>query len=591
MPVWTYRFSDPVEPGALVTLALARFPADRALTGVVLEPGGEEERANACVRFVWDDRGLQRVVHTTTDTEGRFALLADEPGRIGALHAWVYGHPFRSTAIDPIPAGTTNVAIVLGAPSKLTLDVRDPEGQAIAGASATFAWVLAGMPYRDYPGPRQRPGEAPWWELPAIPFHVTVGAGDFQPLALGPLDPAQVGSRLVVRLERLPRLRGRVTHAGRPVAGAELSLRRRVQREPLDVELRPGTFWNRIAVTDAEGRFDVAWRLGGECELSAWSAELGGGTLGPLELDLARLPEALQIELVRPPGRIQGQVELPADHSPREIWLTASGGSGYMRLRPDGAFVLPSLPPGPTLVHVVESYDDEEDLLPFDGDWFWTSHGPARAPDWLAIEPAFEIDVRSGETVRLDIDLTAPAACRLEGRLRVNGAPPPHRPRGPDMYWDSGPRVRLDRGDDCGFVSRTELAADGTFTLQAQRPGTYRLQIDVPTAGGHEWVLFDRVRLERGTRSWEQDLPAGTLRVLPSEAGGELTPFEGHVRWQGPDSLRVFARFAEADAATRAVVYHVPAGRIELCGDTLAERSVLLVTDVPARGTQTVTSP
>jgi hypothetical protein len=151
--------------------------------------------------------------------------------------------------------------------------------------------------------------------------------------------------------------------------------------------------------------------------------------------------------------------------------------------------------------------------------------------------------------------------------------------------------VSLDRGDH-GFVSRTELAADGTFVLQANAPGTYRLQIDVPMEGKHEWTLLDAVRLESGTQRWEQDLPTGGLRVLPRTATGSVTAFDGKVRWQGPAGLRVFLRFARAHEATREVHFPaVPVGPIQLVQDSPDERKVLLESEVVGGETRTVQLP
>ena len=585
-PDWTYGFSEATEPGEEVTVALAPLPRERALTGVVLQPDGKP-KPGAYLRFVWDDRGRQRYVYGSTDTEGRFLLLADEPGRIGALHVSVYELAFRSTAVDPIRAGTHDIELRLGEPRFLTLEVRGSDGGILDNASATFYWELAGQVFRDYPGPKRERGRL-WWERPSVPFYVDVRANDHAARRVGPLKPEEVGEKLVVHLETYPRLRGVVTHAGEPVAGASVSLS------------QPGKKWYPRTVTDEAGRFDMALRSAGIYELSAWSREHGEGVLGPIELDPALQNDGLEIEITRAPGSITGMVVVPPDRDPREIWLTTTRGHGYMRLTPDGSFVLPDLPAGRLSVLILQGYDLGEFRPPLStsgtsrpaGAWFSISHGPSRAPEWLTAPSTYEVEVVSGATVELVLDLAAPPPCRLEGRILLDGAPPPYQPREREMYWDSGPRVTLYRLDSSTHVSRVRLLADGTFVVHANDPGAYRLSVAVPTSAGHELLFTDRVELVEGVVSWVLDLPTGSVSILPMENDGVVLSFAGALRRRGPGDLTIFARHGKPDDATRVVSYAVvPAGRVELVRSEESEAEVLLEAEIVAGETTTVRSP
>lgn len=609
-PEWAYHVSEPTAAGEEVVLVLSRLPGARVVSGVVLRPDGVPQQG-AYVRFVWNDRGEEAHARCISGPRGDFTLLADRGAR-GTLHARMPKLELRSTAAT-VAAGTTGIELRLGEPRRLTLDLRDQLGRP-ADAHVEFFWELEGFLLQDYPGQRRVAGEPPSWELPTVPFHLEVVSPLYERVRLGPFDPEEVGSRLTIDVRAFPRVRGRVTRDGAPVEGAQVTLRGVRPPPHVDVELTravrpPGS----AGKTDADGRFDLDLRAteAATYELHAWERKLGEGTLGPIELDPGGVLEELEIELTRPPGAIAGRVVLPADHDPAEIWLTATDGHGYSPLAADGSFLLTDLPPGPVTVHVVASHAVSGAPMPVSttvsqraGDaWFYVSHGPECAPDWLPVQPAFEVDVRAGETVALDIDLVEPAAFELTGRFLLNGEPPPYRPTKGGMYWDRAPQVALDRGGGRPgeYLSRTDLARDGSFAVRANETGTYRLMIRVPTVGDDhpqawavDWVVLDRVRLD-GEGPWEHDVPAGSLRVLPREKDGQIFPFDGKLCWKGPGDLRIFVPGGDSgarDATTRAVFYpQVPAGRIELFHDTPEGRVTVLEAEVRPGETTTVRLP
>lgn len=555
-PEWTYHDIAPVEAGSSVTITLQAWPAERTLSGVVLTPDGKPRRG-AYVGFVWDDHGLKQMVTTSTDTEGRFWLLAGETGVRGALHAYVWQHRFRSAAIDPVEVGATDVNLQLGPSRLLEVEVRDMQGEPVEHAKATFSWQLAGHPHQDYPGPQRRDDGVLWWELPSVPFYVDVVAPDHEEAHLGPLDPDEVGERLVVQLVAQPRVRGVVTHEGQPVPDVEVSY------------APPDSRYRARAKTDADGRFDVAIRKPDTYTFRAWSPVLGEGETAALDLSAEQLehgvPE-LEIPITRAPGSIEGRVIVPSDHDPRELWLTTRRAPGYMRLEPDGRFRMPQLPPGPHTVRVLQGYDRGDVDLPVStsgtsrpaGEWFSITHGPARAPAWWQGPQTVQVDVPAGGTVKLDLDFTAPPACRFVGRLTLDGAPPPHRPITRGMYWDHGPRVVLHRGDEYDWVARVPLGSDGSFVLDAAVPGTYWLEIDVPAGERNGFTIRDQVELSAGVQEWTHDLALGTLEVLDSE-GVSVRAGE----WQsGGLSGRIGRR--SRDYAIGATRFRVPAGTLRL---------------------------
>ena len=218
------------------------------------------------------------------------------------------------------------------------------------------------------------------------------------------------------------------------------------------------------------------------------------------------------------------------------------------------------------------------------------SHGPGRAPEWLRSEPTFDVQVVAGEQVSLTIDLTRTGACVLEGQVLVNGAPPRYAPRTQGGWYISPtPRVVLDRGDGMDYASRAELDEQGRFQLQASKPGTYRLRIEVPVGEDFEWWIFDAVQLEPGTTTWTRDFTTGSARVLTGvdDDWGVLSE-QGALRWRGPGDLRVFSFDPGVDDEAHTLSFDaVPTGTVRFFVDQTTEREVLIEEEIRA-GAETV---
>lgn len=599
LPMSGYHFSEPLEMGDEVTIALAPLPQDRLLHGVVLQPDGKTG-VQAKVRFVWMDRGEQQVKMSYSDERGTFTLLLDKAGQVGALHASLSDYSFRSTALDPIAAGNTNIQIVLGEPRYLTLELRDPDGSEILQPRIECSWLLAGSKYRD--GGRNYLGwEFPFdWELPDCPFYLSIYALNYEDLHLGPLHEDQVGSLLSVQMKPLPRLHGRVTRNGMPVEAATVSMHPDRESESLFQMSEPLLYARGNPVeTDESGQFSLVLKREGRCVLRAWSPKAGEGWTGALQLDSSELPQNLEIAITDAPGSVTGKVIIPPGHEASEIWLTTNRGRGFKPLEPDGSFTMLDMPPGPLAIRIRKSFGGNSSFQPLsttvsrsDAGWVLMSHGPERAPDWLTIEPAFEVEVLSGQTVSTVLDLTNAELPSLDGRLLLNEEPVLIPPPAQLLWSEETPRVVLDRGHWMPYVSRTELSDNGSFTLRAQEQGEYFLSITIPIEDDLRLHLRDQVTLSKSNVFWERDIPTGSLRVLPRDRDGVVTEFRGEIHWIGSGDMSAVAYRGQEDRQSREVFYpSIPAGKIQLIWRSGGERELLLEGVVVAGQTTTVQCP
>lgn len=546
--------AEPVPPAASVQWAEDAARA-YSITGIVRQPDGTP-CPTASVRYVWDEEGRRNEAAATSLEDGRFELEVGKAvsGDLLACAYFTYGQSARRD----VASGEQGVELVLGGFELLTVEVRDERGVVLEQAEAQFSWLLAGHLVQD----SRRRGEltgARSWERPPVDFGVSVTAYGHRSQRFGPFDPAALGALLVLELEALPQVHGRVTHAGRAVPGARVGLQRVARSGANEHDVEP---LGSTRGCDAEGRFVLVQPGVGEFELVAFADTLGEGRLGPLTLDGARDVTGLELELTRAPGSIEGRVILPAGHGPEEIWLSTSAASGFRALRPDGTFLLPDLRPGRCTVVVLAGGPAIDDAP---GErWLHVTHGPSRAPEWLATEPTYTLEVRSGERVRLDIDLASPAACRLVGTLRLDGRAPVLRAAGARNVVRYEPHVVLDRGSKMTRQSAADVDTEGSFTLAAHGPGEYRLELKLGLDGtpSEAWRVLARVELHDGVVPWRLDVDTGSLRVVAS--GGERLPALTVV-WKGPGGEEVQVQYPELEnAGTRALFQRVPAGRVRL---------------------------
>jgi len=561
--------------------------AGRVLAGVVLLPD-RTPAPKARLSFVWRDDGRAREVRAWGDGAGRFAFALEAPDLEGELVACDLDQRASPVVRSGVRAGASDLELVLGPPSLLTLEVRDAHERPVADVAANVTWQIGGAPVSGDAPPDSVGGEPVRWPRPPAPFTVSLFSPAFAEVRFGPFDPAQLGETLVLHVERYPTLSGRVIRRGEPVSGASVQLTSSAPRTALDVELeapRLGGFGR----TDDHGEFQFPYYRPGPYDLRAWADGKGASESRPLALD-GNPVEGLELELAHDTGAIEGRVRLPSGREAQELWLSVSSG-GYRRLHADGTFRLPDLLPGACRIRVVKGMGF--DLGEGAEEWIHISHGPSRPPDWLPVQPTYTVEVHSGETAHLDIDLVTPAAYRLRGVLHLDGRTPSVRTPIRSTA-EVPPRIALDRGQIFDLVSTTDLAADGSFTLEAAEPGTYRLRTELELAGGklERWTVLDRVVLTADPAEWRLDVATGSLRVLPADVASSLGSFRAFVRWAGAAEQRVFVHNPDYDASRGARLFpHVPAGTVQLVEDGTNGRRVLLECEVRAGETTEVRWP
>lgn len=557
----------PVEPERMPLAAeehaLARADAQEealtaaTITGLVRDPHGRPVRA--FVRYVWNDRGRFRDANAWSGKDGRFVLELPRADTTGDLLASVYQHEWSPTAKLGVTAGSQDLELTLGPPSFFEVVLRDREGAPIPSPWFHFYWELAGFRVQDYPGPRG--DHAKRWATSPVPFWISAQsyAARGEPWH-GPFDPRDVGARLVLEMERLPVVRGRVLRAGAPIAGAwvELEPLSDASSEALGVALSPHGPNGR---TDAEGRFEIHALARGRHGPVAFHDKHGSGRALAVELDGAHGLEGLEIELDTAPGALLATVILPQGRSPSDIWLTVSGGSGYRTSRADGSFSLPDLEPGIHQVSVTDSDDGHgEDR------WIQMTHGPG-SPDWLAQEFTFEAEVLTGETRAIELDLSRPPACRLQGAVSIGT-----RFLGTQdiREWAAGrspsyqtPRLALDHGNPWEHDAAVTLDPEGRFLVGVAAPGTRRLFLELrfPELDLH-WEVTDTVELVTGVREWNLALERGSLRLRPPDP--ERPIWSGPVLdWHAEGNLAIRVLYPLTEEADGSVLYHhVPAGTV-----------------------------
>jgi len=545
------------EPGAAdAAEPRARWAEDvlRAggVQGTARLPDGEPA-SGVTVHFAWNDHGSPRLRSARTERDGSFFLEVEEGAR-GELLAWDH-FPHAPAHLAEVRAGTRGLEVNLGPAAALTLDVVDRDGRSVRPARVRYSWPLAGLEAAGPEGVSEYLDEPVRWPRSPIPFLVEVSSPEHRRTRLGPLDPARIGPVLTVVLDPLPRVRGRVVQAGMPVEGARLAL------VPEGTGTVPSQAFRNPA-TGADGAFDLSQPPPGRYELRAYQAPLGEGRLGPIVLDGSADVEGLVVPLTTALGSIEGRVLLPPGHAPDEVCLRFSTTRGFGRLQPDGSFTWADVPAGTCTVSVLDGRRLNAVALQHQHDLEWSE--PGDPPAWLAATPQATVEVRPGETARLEIDLANAAACLLAGAVRIDGAPPPLRDTWPkDPGIDAGPAAVLDTSSRSQPQSTADLDARGAFELTAQGPGTYRLRLVLRLGDENErWRVEDSVELAQGTLPWTLSVATAPLSVqcAPGTALASLA-----VVWQAPGGATVRVRYPEIDRERgQALFRRVPVGRVRV---------------------------
>ena len=354
-------------------------------------------------------------------------------------------------------AGTSGVELRLAPPSFFTVEVRDEQERPVESESPHFDWLLAGHRVEDYPH------HGPSWARSPVPFFVRVSPYEYKDGQFGPFDPASVGERLVLHVERYPCLRGRVTLAGAAIEDADVLLLRLVDN---DEEARFGGTWQRVVHSDEEGRFDFN-QFAGRYELWARSPAHGESAHLSLDLDGVHDRDGIELELDRSFGAIEGQVTVPAGHVPAEValWTPAGLTDTWVCARWRRRAIPPARLPAafrsdrlrsPELGHGRRAF-------PFRGE-----RRPARL---IGCDPSVLHRRRHARArPRIDIDLASPPRCRLAGVSRERpGRPALGTPR--RLTARTGARLELRSTRTVASARHGELGPCHLLQVQLELEG------------------------------------------------------------------------------------------------------------------------
>ncbi len=573
----------------LVELVTRPVPDQQRIAGRVLAPDGTPTYAT--LTFVWKDEGIlrQRSAHSDRQSGG-FAIHLDEPRLEGGILATTHRDKLGSVFLEPVQGGEHGLVVKLREPRFFELDVRDRDDRPIQGFGARFHRRILGSWLHDFPGPSAGRGEPLRWGVPDVPFRIDVSAYGFEDTEHVVEDPSRIGSVLIVHLDALARVEGVVRAGGQAVEGASVTLEYLDTRQRLeDVEFEDVRFriwWQGGAKTDAQGRFSFPIKSSGEFRLRAKHPVYGEGMLGPLTIDSERGANSLELELDRALVTIEGRVLPPAGYSAQELWLGFEGpGDGFL-LAPnaEGWFRARELSAGTWMIRVLPALDVFGEHNPEDK--FYVTHGPDEPPEWLGDDARLVLELAPGVVESVELDLAAPAPCRLAGSVVVDGAPLPLRKEPTIRRWDLERRhAFLEIATDGSYreIGRAILDDDGRFRLAAREPGVYRMRLQLWTQNWERWEIFDRVALEGGERIWSLEVETGAMRIR-TEDEGLRRALRGRwsYRWLGPREIRVFLNLVAFEEDGVFLFSHLPAGRGELFAEGTNERRVLATPTIEA---------
>jgi len=531
-----------------------------ALRGRVLTPTGEP-CGGATLRFATVRRGRAELEQTKSGPDGRFELVPAASAARGDLLATADAHEFAPAVRRDVAAGPEELELVLAPGQTFAVRFVDAQGVALEPHQLSFHWMLAGVTRED---DEDALGKQRWIRSP-VPFRIHVNDPALVNDWCGPFEPSTIGDVLVVDVRRRALVRGIVRAGGAPVAGAEVRL-----ESVAAPASEPGRVLTRTQ-TDARGEF--LWRLTA-AETSGPLAfrpvafhALHGRGLGPeLVCDGQRDLDGLEIELNEPLGRIEGRILLPPERDAGE--LVVQLGSRARTPREDGSFLLPEVEPGLQTVGVAPGTPE----WPRDA-WQWLSSEPVH---WLGHKPTWNVEVRSGATSELTLDLATPAPVRIEGRIELGKAIMDASTLG--NFAARG--VTFQRDGVPGVEGQAFLDAAGRFAAGFAKPGARRFELQIMLSHRGDgtgdpqlnpslfvtstWTVRDSLELVPGLNDWDLVLAPGALRLRAPGAELELSPGPD-LHWQGPGECTVDVQGWAAlyDSSQEALTYaEVPPGRV-----------------------------
>jgi RNA polymerase sigma-70 factor (ECF subfamily) len=387
-----------------------------AITGVVLTPAREPlPHARVRVEARMAASSFQETI--AADEHGRFVYDPRQPC-VAKLEASDPEASWRGARRADVRGGARGVELVLAEPRWIELAVRQPDGAAPAEFRVRTIPLLAS-------GARGYPLEAEGHEghlrlaVPLDRFALEVDAAGFARALLGPFEPESAPAELTCALEGMPGLRGRVTFAGNPVAGARLELRAYAQEGSyVETQGFPTRLWVEAEETThsgADGSFVLTGREAGTRTILCEAEGFALGELGPLDVSPETGSAGLELELTRG-GSIEGQVRTAPGVAPAGIIVGANRFDTHPRtLRTDeqGRFRFDGLAPGDWRIERVREELDPKDLN------FLVD--PQRTSGTERLQP--NCSVRAGAATPFTLDLTAARPAVLAARVLVDGEP------------------------------------------------------------------------------------------------------------------------------------------------------------------------
>jgi hypothetical protein len=506
-----------------VALDLVPDPNAIVFAGRVLAPSGESVEG-ATVEMTCE--GDEDTVSTGAD--GAFAI----EGRRGPFSLEAFDPEQRFYPSTPIAPLVTDLELelVLGEPRWLEIELQDEEDHAIPWGHISGFDVGGGassMSQRASASISQRPlGESGRTRIlrPLVAFQLRAMAPGFRTQVFGPLDPERVEDPLILRLEGgeaalCQAVEGRVTHEGKPVAGASVAVFETygplsgsicsLEATPPD---RPFVFerganLQRDATTDRAGRFLATLYADGEHAIAVVAEGLPIAFFGPFTWDMDAGATAIELD-VPSGGALEGRVLVAAGASPagRIVGVASRFGLAFTtQTDEDGRYRFENLAPGPYQVRPCIPPIAERELL----------------RGWVfRVQPSWDAEVQQGSVTRADLDLTNENTIQLRGHF-VLGLPGAYArvSLALEARRDGFPMV----GDsvDCS-------ASDGAFEIRSSTEGRFVLRCKK-----EGWLIEVPIDLHRGENEIEITPPTGTLHVrCPSLEGDNGRRIDARLTWE-----------------------------------------------------------
>ncbi len=499
-----------------ISLTLREIPSGSTVAGIVLDPDGEPvPYARLKIIQLLKHGGATHSMNA--DAEGRFLFEEelDRPITIVASSAQRSRAKLKHhrAMVERVEPGTRDLVLQLAKPRWIEIIAYDEQGHVVPVdrvVSASHHPIANGGRTTTFDEPHVKQAEnSISIACPGRRFELLIEKTGYQTLETGSMEPADVGARIEVMLERLLTLRGNVTRNDEPVAGVLLQLYTVVPSYADYAIERFPLLWQKEdskgTITNANGRFSLPFlpekpnhgqlNHGRTFVLRASKVGFAPTFSQEFSLDAAPYPEELTIDLPVG-GSIQGRVLLPGGASPRGTFIGVSNGDGELkaqRVGADGVFSFDHLTPGGWLVQRMETEYGFGDGMGGGG----TNSTQELAP------VSWSCQVKDAKVTKFDLDLRLPTRAQLRGKVLVDG-------KGPGPWRASLTALsRRSRHLDAWIPKATSLDPNGAFELAGAPPGDYLLMIVAPGRSGIRMV--QKLRLTVGDQSVHTELTLAPL--------------------------------------------------------------------------------